>query len=303
MAEAKGHMPPPTPAGRELLQRIGEGEWDAALDAIDSGAAAVDERGLNGLTALMLACREGDSEMVHELLNRGADPDARNLNGQSCLHQTTKVLGGRADVTRILLDAGADGWAPNDQCIPVAAVAEAMKDAKVAEVMAEYAAMPRCDMTQEIDRGALLEGNPPLLHSPSTWHQWPEVCRALAEKGERLGKAELLAPDATGTVPLERAVECRAFAAVEETLRRQGEPLGAQDMLQDGALAGWMEKLAATRQLAQAFDTALWQGKSAGELGAVYNALDGDMRAQVPNYYQLRHELAQDAQQQQGVGR
>ncbi|MCY4051342.1 MAG: ankyrin repeat domain-containing protein [Gammaproteobacteria bacterium] len=41
----------------------------------------IDVRGINGKTALMIAARAGELDMVKELLQRGANPNSANING------------------------------------------------------------------------------------------------------------------------------------------------------------------------------------------------------------------------------
>lgn len=54
----------------------------------------------------MIASSAGHVEMVEALISRGAEVNATNHNGQSCLHYAASR--DRLDVARVLLDKGAE---------------------------------------------------------------------------------------------------------------------------------------------------------------------------------------------------
>src|SRR5207247_5172837 len=63
-----------------------------------------DRRGPGGATPLMYAALYGDAGMVRDLLERGADTDARNEAGATALMWAVPDV----QKARLLLDAGAD---------------------------------------------------------------------------------------------------------------------------------------------------------------------------------------------------
>lgn len=301
---ATGRIQDITPEGMALVKQAQEGEMDAVCDIIDSGKLPVDAKGLNEVTCLMMACSSGDDEMVHELLNRGANPNAQDFDGKNCLRYGLSVFSARPLVARALLDAGANMWAPDARGKPAIHYAQSLKYGDVMEVFTEYAAMPRLERAEDASKALLMQaedGKSPLLHSPSTWHQWPQIIEALAQKGEHISKAELLAADASGVVPMERAIECRAFGAVCDALKAQGETLDVDDMLPDGKnSAGWVNALGKTRQMEQLFTPEMWEQHNVSSLTHVHGALDKSAQEQVHGLHVLRAAVSQAQREVRG---
>lgn len=289
--------------GMQLVRLAADGETEAVCAAIDSGKVPVDARGLNETTALMMACKGGFTDLVHELLNRGADAQACDFDGKSCLRYAvdTRAWKARENMVGALLDSGADCHKPDMRGVVVLQRA----DNDSAKQMARHLTIRPYSDDISLSKEEIFAGNdakPPMLHSPSLWHHWDAVVEKLGKKGERLEKADILAPDAMGVVPMERAVHCRAFGAVKDTLLKQGEPLEPKDMLDGAEPAGWVNALAETHQLGALFTQDVWQEHGAQAMSRVYNALDANAKEQVPNYHQLRQELTLESQSQ-GRGR
>jgi ankyrin repeat protein len=95
-----------------LLAAAEAGDHDAALELLDAGADA-NARGADGSTALMWAAYNGDVELVERLIAAGADVDARNEFGTSALREAAVL--GSAPIVEALLDAGADPNATNPE--------------------------------------------------------------------------------------------------------------------------------------------------------------------------------------------
>lgn len=81
------------------------------------GAELEGSDGIAGATPLMWAAHFGALEGARELLNQGADPNARDKFGQTALHGAAED--GRDEIVRLLLERGADpnaawelGWTP-----------------------------------------------------------------------------------------------------------------------------------------------------------------------------------------------
>ncbi|MER7172717.1 ankyrin repeat domain-containing protein [Streptomyces mesophilus] len=77
---------------------------------LDAGAALDTKVGWPGTAPLHLAAAQRTAAAVVLLLSYGADPDVRDDDGHTPLWHA--VYGGREEVIRALLDAGADVWTP-----------------------------------------------------------------------------------------------------------------------------------------------------------------------------------------------
>jgi ankyrin repeat protein len=82
-----------------------EGE-SVTMKMLVQAGADVNERGMNGETALMLASTNGHAGTVKTLLDLGADVNARNRFGATALFDAVGML--RIDVVKVLLGGGAD---------------------------------------------------------------------------------------------------------------------------------------------------------------------------------------------------
>ena len=69
-------------------------------------AIDIDHRGTNGKTALMIASRDGNKELVDLLIERGADINAKNINDGTPL--MFAAINGSPEIVTTLLDAGAN---------------------------------------------------------------------------------------------------------------------------------------------------------------------------------------------------
>src|SRR5216683_1405726 len=87
-----------------------QGDVKAAIAQLDKGAD-VNARDCDGDTALMLAAERGHIELVKVLLKNGADVNAANLNGETALMRA--AYRGHVDVVKELLAYGADANARN----------------------------------------------------------------------------------------------------------------------------------------------------------------------------------------------
>src|SRR5216683_3513030 len=83
-----------------------QGDVKAAIAQLDKGAD-VNARDCDGDTALMLAAERGHIELVKVLLKNGADVNAANLNGETALMRAAE--NDRAAAVKILLAHHADG--------------------------------------------------------------------------------------------------------------------------------------------------------------------------------------------------
>ena len=91
----------------DLYQAAGDGDVSQVSRLLDSGID-VNARTSNGSYALNNAAVEVRLEVVRLLLNRGADPNVQNSQGDTPLICTTKYAGGHAATVKVLVDAGTD---------------------------------------------------------------------------------------------------------------------------------------------------------------------------------------------------
>jgi ankyrin repeat protein len=96
-------------AGEARVDPVGSavrsGDVDAVRDLVDAGAD-LDARDRYGQTALMLAAHGGHRDLVALLAERGAALDVTAKYGLSAL--MLAIVAGYADVARVLARAGAD---------------------------------------------------------------------------------------------------------------------------------------------------------------------------------------------------
>jgi ankyrin repeat protein len=103
---------PAIAAETTLLEAAEAGDQETALELLDAGADA-NARGADGSTALMWAAYNGDLELVERLITANADVDARNEFGTSALREAAVL--GSTPIIEALLDAGADPNAVNPE--------------------------------------------------------------------------------------------------------------------------------------------------------------------------------------------
>ena len=101
---------------KKLMDAAEKGNTNIVADLLDMGAQ-VDARNPFGWTVLHWAATNGHTDTAMLLLDRGAQVDARNPFGWTVLHWAAR--NGKTDVSRLLLDRGAqvdargaDDWTP-----------------------------------------------------------------------------------------------------------------------------------------------------------------------------------------------
>ena len=97
-------------AATSLPDLIESNNREEALRVIAAGAD-VNERSVDGTTALHWAAYHGDLELVEQLLERGADPNTRNDYGITAI--ATAAVEGDYRMIEALVEAGADVDSPN----------------------------------------------------------------------------------------------------------------------------------------------------------------------------------------------
>ena len=114
------------PAGETpRICRVAEnGNVDEMRSLLDSDAALIDSADDSQRTALIWAADRGNAELVALLLDRGADLNLQDCDGQTALHYA--AICGHADVAKALLaDARCDrSITDNDGSVPIEYVDE-----------------------------------------------------------------------------------------------------------------------------------------------------------------------------------
>jgi ankyrin repeat protein len=95
-----------------LPDLVNAGERDAALELISDGTD-VNQRSIDGTTALHWAVYREDIELVEMLLDEGADPDISNDYGATPM--TVASVHGNYPIMKALVDAGGDIESPNSE--------------------------------------------------------------------------------------------------------------------------------------------------------------------------------------------
>jgi ankyrin repeat protein len=143
---------------------------DAALSLIDAGAD-VNERSLDGTTALHWAAHRGDLQLVRVLLEHGADVTARNEYGATPI--SAAAVEGDYDVIEALLDAGADVESPNAEGQTVLMVVARTGRVDAARLLLERGA--------DVDATERWGGQSALMWAAA--QEQPEMIRVLVEHG------------------------------------------------------------------------------------------------------------------------
>lgn len=91
----------------ELAEAVAK-EKTARIDKLLAAGVGIDERYLEGRTALFYAASQGDDGLVGRLLQAGAQVDARDVSGATPLVAALRNPSTRWSVVKLLLDKGAD---------------------------------------------------------------------------------------------------------------------------------------------------------------------------------------------------
>jgi ankyrin repeat protein len=102
--------PPPDPRATRLIDALRRGDRHAFTAAVAADPGAATLKGADGSTPLMYAALYRDADAVRLLLERGADPNARNDAGATALMWAVEDEA----ATKLLLDHGADANAISD---------------------------------------------------------------------------------------------------------------------------------------------------------------------------------------------
>ena len=87
-----------------LIEASLRGHFDTVRRLLDQGAD-INAKGINGATALMMACWWGHVDIVRLLLDRGANVNGKGLDGYTALMEAARY--GRLEIAELLLERGA----------------------------------------------------------------------------------------------------------------------------------------------------------------------------------------------------
>ncbi|MCA9296300.1 MAG: ankyrin repeat domain-containing protein, partial [Phycisphaerales bacterium] len=223
--------PPPNPAA-QLEARIRRGDTEALLSEVASGAIGLEAVNQSGMTLLAMASKFGQTDLMHGLIDAGANIEAPNRNGHTPLMQAAQSK--NVEAVRVLLDAGARVDTRdklNGTAMSMAAtygnpaIVQELIDAggRVNEVQdltgftpliwASIAGDPEVvplliEAGADIEHGDLLEGATPLIHAARTGKI--DTVKYLIEAG-----ADVNARDRNGKTPFLSAVNGAASTAAK----------------------------------------------------------------------------------------
>jgi ankyrin repeat protein len=131
---------------------------DIVLALIESGVVDLNEKDMNGYTALMIASWDGYRYIVRALLKHGADPNIKeSRHGYTALMEATSE--GRADIVRVLLEYGADPMIKNRYGKTALDLAIYYKNKDVVDYLSRY--LERKVIMPLIQQTALKKGKNP----------------------------------------------------------------------------------------------------------------------------------------------
>ena len=159
--------PPQDPQAAQLMDVLRRGDRATFEKLLRSNPKSAQARGSGGTSPLMYAALYGDANALRLLLEKGADPNARNDAGATALMWAVDD----PDKTRLLLERGADANARSD-------------DGRTPLLLAAARFGAADVVTQLLDHGAKLEGQPVLNRAAATGDE--ALMRLLIRRGAEL---------------------------------------------------------------------------------------------------------------------
>lgn len=295
----------------QLCRAVSANALEAVQDLLKAGADVNARTGHEGVPLLFLVQEKGRSSarnpMLELLLNHGADPQAKDNQGNTLLHKA--AASGADGMVLQLLEAGIDPKTTNDAGQnPM----EAARNALTYQVTARLnynLQRPRVVLDGTLTHARLFapsqQGDSP-IDNFLTWKRFPEVVAQLARNGEPLPtKADLMAPDKTGTPRLARAILCYETETMQRYLAERGEPLVAEDLAADETGINHVASALMHREkLRPYFSPDYWQNRSKEDMISAYRNLPAEAQQHLGNFHQLVTEKsAQENARQRQSGR
>ncbi|MDR2214043.1 MAG: ankyrin repeat domain-containing protein [Pseudomonadales bacterium] len=154
----------------QLPQLLEAGQGAAAREAVAQGSD-VNERSVDGTSALHWAVYQGDLALVNLLIEHGADVNARNDYGATPL--STAAVNANAGIIQALLTAGADANARNADNETALMVVARAGGVEAARLLLTHGA--------EVNAAENLAGQTALMWAAA--HRHPDMLRLLLEAG------------------------------------------------------------------------------------------------------------------------
>ena len=164
--------------GRSALPvAVKHADWEIVPLLLDAGADP-NARTADGEPVASLAVGSGDAAILAMLLDAGADPNARGESGIAVL--VPAAIAGDAEIVRLLLDAGADPNTLAEQDLSVLAIAVDRGNTEVVRLLLDAGADPNGPGIAELVRQS---GNADLLELLEAGALTVEALFTLAELG------------------------------------------------------------------------------------------------------------------------
>ena len=277
---------------REWLQRIPsidqqvpDAFLEAAISNPDPAVAALlldrgadpNAKGLNGLPALHTAVIRDDLEVAEALIRRGAEVNSRDASGATPLHWATRREIG-AEMVSLLVDSGADVTATdNHRQTPLHWLASLWSNAPVVAV--------RQLIDLGVDPNAVDRFDRTALHWAASYNR-AEIVKAVAAE-----VADLSPTDQGGATPLTLAGLNRRWAVTQELLNHGAMESFIEERLLDAPWLSRASPIQIAAQLANASTKHLLQRDSCGRtplhLVSHYTGRDTTRLLRLAERYQL----------------
>ena len=250
------------------------------------------------------------TDMVYAVIAAGAPLDQGDEQNFTAIDFA--ALNGNLDVVRTLLDAGAKGDVVDTFGLtPSMNAGNRGNDPEAADavrkVIDKYKSMATSSIIHSTPKKTVFSNVyhwQTKLNSPKFWHQVDKAFSYYAEMNDPITLKDLKMKNTDGATWLQRAAECRVMDVVLKHLHAQDESVRGDLLLtKEGDASPLLLAIAQTRQLASLFTTENWEGATAAEIRAVYNAVPEEWQGQVKNMQTLALDASRQYRQEQAAKR
>ncbi|SMD15562.1 ankyrin repeat domain-containing protein [Sporomusa malonica] len=177
----------------EFVKYAGRGEKDITVLFIEAGMSPDSYRKNDGFTPLHAAAAYGRSVVVKQLLDKGADVNGRDKEGQTALMKA--VWNSHADVVATLLQKGAVLTVNDIKGNNVVNMAKARNDRRVLEVLVKAGVK---ELKEDLDKVTPVAKQTEKMTKPNNTKQLPQLAQNSSVPASRAGSAR---PTASNTAP------------------------------------------------------------------------------------------------------